>query len=45
MVDELETFKKSGETYTEKMAFLSKADFREYETERDARLAAQARKS
>ena len=45
VIDELETFKKSGATYTEKMAFLNKADFREYERERDARLAAHARKS
>ncbi|KAL3683905.1 hypothetical protein R1sor_001927 [Riccia sorocarpa] len=36
---ELEMHKKSGDTYTEKVAFLQRADVREYERERDARLA------
>ncbi|OAE34680.1 hypothetical protein AXG93_230s1040 [Marchantia polymorpha subsp. ruderalis] len=41
---ELEMHKKSGDTYTEKVAFLQRADVREYERERDARLALQSKR-
>lgn len=45
VIEELETFKKSGTTYTEKVAFLGRADLREYEKERDARLAGNRRRA
>ncbi|GJP53133.1 hypothetical protein CLOM_g12324 [Closterium sp. NIES-68] len=41
---ELEEYRRSGATYTEKKAFLGQADLREYERERDAKLAALARR-
>ncbi|CAI5944111.1 unnamed protein product [Closterium sp. NIES-64] len=45
VVEELEEYRRSGATYTEKRAFLGQADLREYERERDAKLAAQARRA
>lgn len=41
---ELESYKKSGDKYTDRVAFLQRSDLREYERERDARLALQAKK-
>lgn len=41
--DELEAYKKSGDKYLDKVAFLQRADVREYEKERDARLALQSK--
>lgn len=43
-MEELEVFKKSGETFTERVAFLDRAEVREYEKEREERLAAQSRR-
>ncbi|CAI5490979.1 unnamed protein product [Closterium sp. Naga37s-1] len=45
VVEELAEYRRSGATYTEKRAFLGQADLREYERERDAKLAAQARRA
>ncbi|KAJ9563498.1 hypothetical protein OSB04_008658 [Centaurea solstitialis] len=42
--EELETYKKSGNQYLDKVSFLQRADYREYERERDARLAVQAKR-
>nr|XP_043624756.1 craniofacial development protein 1 [Erigeron canadensis] len=42
--EELETYKKSGNQYLDKVSFLERADYREYERERDARLAVQAKR-
>ncbi|XP_071735817.1 uncharacterized protein [Rutidosis leptorrhynchoides] len=42
--EELENYKKSGNQYLDKVSFLQRADYREYERERDARLAVQARR-
>ncbi|KAJ7513532.1 hypothetical protein O6H91_23G003300 [Diphasiastrum complanatum] len=42
--EELEAYKKSGDKYLDKVAFLQRADLREYEKERDARLAYQAKR-
>lgn len=41
--EELEAHKKSGATYLDKKEFLSKADYAEYERERDRRLAQDVR--
>ncbi|KAK7363432.1 hypothetical protein VNO77_05575 [Canavalia gladiata] len=42
--DELDAYKKSSNQYLDKVSFLQRADYREFERERDARLALQARK-
>ncbi|KAK9682979.1 hypothetical protein RND81_10G110600 [Saponaria officinalis] len=42
--DELDAYKKSSNQYLDKQSFLHRADFREYERERDARLAQQAKR-
>ena len=42
--EELEIHRKSKNTYTEQQSFLQQAEYREYEKERDARLAANARR-
>lgn len=42
--EELEMHRKSKNTYTEQQSFLQQAEYREYEKERDARLAANARR-
>lgn len=42
--DELETYKKSSNQYLDRVGFLQRTDLREYERERDARLAVQARR-
>ena len=43
--EELEMHRKSKNTYTEQQSFLQQAEYREYEKERDARLAANARRA
>ena len=40
---ELETYKKSGDKYLDKKAFLKRTELTEYEKERDARLGADIR--
>ena len=42
--DELDAYKKSSNQYLDKVSFLHRADYREFERERDARLAQQARR-
>lgn len=42
--EELDAYKKSSNQYLEKVSFLERADYREFERERDARLALQARR-
>ncbi|KAK1591404.1 hypothetical protein Q3G72_007205 [Acer saccharum] len=42
--EELDAYKKSSNQYLDKVSFLQRADFREFERERDARLAQQARR-
>lgn len=42
--DELESYNKSGDKYTDKMSFLQRSELREYERERDARIALRAKK-
>uniref|UniRef100_A0A2P2KAN2 BCNT-C domain-containing protein n=2 Tax=Rhizophora mucronata TaxID=61149 RepID=A0A2P2KAN2_RHIMU len=42
--EELDAYKKSSNQYLEKVSFLQRADYREFERERDARLAVQARR-
>ncbi|KAD4982846.1 hypothetical protein R6Q59_002480 [Mikania micrantha] len=42
--EELETYKKSGNQYLDKVSFLERADYRQFERERDARLALQAKR-
>ncbi|KAJ0642362.1 putative BCNT-C domain-containing protein [Helianthus annuus] len=42
--EELETYKKSGNQYLDKVSFLERADYRQFERERDVRLAAQAKR-
>ncbi|XP_038722684.1 craniofacial development protein 1-like isoform X2 [Tripterygium wilfordii] len=42
--EELDAYKKSSNQYLEKVSFLQRADVREFERERDARLAQQARR-
>ena len=41
--EELEAFKKSGTRYTEKQDFLKSTELRQYEKERDQRLASDIR--
>ncbi|XP_022999973.1 craniofacial development protein 1-like isoform X2 [Cucurbita maxima] len=41
---DLATYKKSSNQYLEKVSFLQRADYREFERERDARLSLQARR-
>lgn len=43
MDEELEGYKKSDQRYLERIDFLKRAELREYEKERDARLAADVR--
>ncbi|KAK9288448.1 hypothetical protein L1049_016905 [Liquidambar formosana] len=42
--DELDAYKKSSNQYLDRVSFLQRADYREFERERDARLALQARR-
>ncbi|KAJ0092506.1 hypothetical protein Patl1_24805 [Pistacia atlantica] len=42
--EELDAYKKSSNQYLDKVSFLQRADYREFERERDARLAQQARR-
>ena len=42
--EELDAYKKSSNQYLEKVSFLERADYREFERERDARLAVQAKR-
>ncbi|WCJ23238.1 hypothetical protein M5689_005275 [Euphorbia peplus] len=42
--DELDAYKKSSNQYLDRVSFLQRADYREFERERDARLAQQARR-
>ncbi|TXG71429.1 hypothetical protein EZV62_000008 [Acer yangbiense] len=42
--EELDAYKKSSNQYLDKVSFLQRADFREFERERDVRLAQQARR-
>ncbi|XP_057992507.1 uncharacterized protein LOC110634287, partial [Hevea brasiliensis] len=42
--EELDAYKKSSNQYLDKVSFLQRADYREFERERDARLAVQARR-
>ncbi|XP_027092008.1 craniofacial development protein 1 isoform X1 [Coffea eugenioides] len=42
--EELETYKKSSNQYLDKVSFLQRTDYREFERERDARLATQAKR-
>ena len=44
MEDELDAYKKSSNQYLDKVSFLQRSDYREFERERDARLALQARR-
>ncbi|TKY54287.1 Craniofacial development protein 1 [Spatholobus suberectus] len=44
MENELDAYKKSSNQYLDKVSFLQRTDYREFERERDARLALQARK-
>ncbi|KAF3339839.1 craniofacial development protein 1 isoform X2 [Carex littledalei] len=44
MEDELDKYKKSSNQYLDKVSFLQRADYREFERERDARLASQAKR-
>ncbi|XP_078446935.1 craniofacial development-like protein [Wolffia australiana] len=42
--DELDAYKKSSNQYLDKVSFLQRSDLREFERERDARLATQAKR-
>lgn len=42
--EELDAYKKSSNQYLDKVSFLQRADYREFERERDVRLALQARR-
>lgn len=42
--EELDAYKKSSNQYLDKVSFLQRTDYREFERERDARLAVQARR-
>ncbi|XP_023514299.1 craniofacial development protein 1-like [Cucurbita pepo subsp. pepo] len=42
--EDLDAYKKSSNQYLEKVSFLQRADYREFERERDARLSLQARR-
>lgn len=44
MEDELDAYKKSTNQYLDKVSFLQRADLREFERERDARLALQSKR-
>ncbi|XP_020080651.1 craniofacial development protein 1-like isoform X1 [Ananas comosus] len=44
MEEELDAYKKSSNQYLDKVSFLQRADLREFERERDARLASQAKR-
>jgi Bucentaur or craniofacial development len=44
MEDELDAYKKSSNQYLDKVSFLERADYREFERERDVRLALQAKR-
>nr|XP_018630690.1 craniofacial development protein 1 isoform X1 [Nicotiana tomentosiformis] len=44
MEDELDAYKKSSNQYLDRVSFLERADYREFERERDARLAMQAKR-
>ncbi|XP_072969090.1 uncharacterized protein [Typha angustifolia] len=44
MEDELDAYKKSSNQYLDKVSFLQRADVREFERERDARLALQSKR-
>lgn len=44
MEDELDAYKKSSNQYLDRVSFLQRADYREFERERDARLAMHARR-
>ncbi|XP_051135997.1 uncharacterized protein LOC127254768 [Andrographis paniculata] len=44
MEEELDAYKKSSNQYLDKVSFLQRADYREFERERDARLALQAKR-
>ncbi|XP_073127502.1 uncharacterized protein [Henckelia pumila] len=44
MEDELDAYKKSSNQYLDKVSFLQRTDYREFERERDVRLAAQAKR-
>ncbi len=41
--EELEAYKKSGDKYLDKVDFLKRSELRQYEKERDARLAGDIR--
>lgn len=41
--EELDAYKKSSNQYLDKVSFLERADYREFERERDARLAMQSK--
>ncbi|CAM8954418.1 unnamed protein product [Rhodiola kirilowii] len=43
--EELDAYKKSSNQYLDKVSFLQRADYREFERERDARLSQQSRKT
>lgn len=42
--EELDAYKKSSNQYLDRVSFLERTDFREFERERDARLALQAKR-
>ncbi|CAA7026001.1 unnamed protein product [Microthlaspi erraticum] len=42
--DELDKYKKSSDKYLDKVSFLERADYRQFEKERDARLALQSKR-
>lgn len=42
--EELDAYKKSGDKYLDKVSFLQRAELREYEREREIRLAQQAKR-
>lgn len=42
--EELDAYKKSSNQYLDKVSFLQRTDHREFERERDARLATQAKR-
>jgi len=42
--EELDTYKKSSNQYLDKQSFLQRADYREFERERDARLSMMAKR-
>ncbi|CAA0826899.1 ARM repeat superfamily protein [Striga hermonthica] len=42
--EELDAYKKSSNQYLDRVSFLQRADYREFERERDARLASQAKR-